>query len=301
MKKTQLIALLFSILFFPNANAQIIASLDLSNPPVSNNLTHYTVTDPNNEPYTIQTVTGGQQCREIPQTKYGYFNAGSVIASTDHNLIVHVTLYDQGSDNIFFQYNGIYDGTNASNYKSITISRTATNQWITATIALTDASFRNAQNNGCDFRITSGGSTSCYIKNISIEKGVFNPALEPVPSTSASSYSEFTGKSVAGYQSWFKTGTPTAGWFHWNGTTQPSAGKLNFEVYPDVSEYNDSDLTQTGFAGLGNGNPSKLFNSSNTNVINTHFFWMKNNGIDGVALQRFINGIGSVIVNSPSL
>ena len=291
MKNLKILTLIFCFVFFTKANAQIVASLELSNPPVENNLTHYTVTDPNNEPYTIQTVMGGQQCREIPKTKYGHFNAGSVIASTDKNLIFHITFYDNGSDNMFFQYNGIYDGTNASNYKSITISRTGTNQWVTATIALIDASFRNAQNNACDFRISSGGSSSCFIKTISIEKGVLNPAAETVPTTSASSYSEFTGKSVAGYQAWFKTGTPTSGWFHWYGNTQPSAGKLNFEVYPDVSEYNDSDLTQTGFANLGNGNPSKLFNSSNTRVINQHFSWMKNNGIDGVALQRFINGI----------
>ncbi len=294
MNHLKLVAFLFFLIFFSKTYSQIIASLELSNPPVENNLTHFTVTDPNIEPYTIQTVNGGEPCREIPKSKYGYFNAGSVIASTDNNLIFHITFYDQGTDNIFFQYNA----TNTVNYKNVIIPRTSSNQWVTATIALTDASFRNAQNNGCDFRLSTGGNTSCFVKYISIEKGTLNPALEPVPVTSASNYSEFIGKSVAGYQAWFKTGTPFSGWFHWYGTTQPSAGKLNFEVYPDVSEYKESDLTQTGFANLGNGNPAKLFNSSNTDVINLHFSWMKNNGIDGVALQRFINGIGSVIIDS---
>ena len=298
MKKNIFLSIILCLFFFMKVNAQIIASIELSNPPVENNLTHFTVTDPNNEPYTIQTIIDSVQCRQIPGTKYGYFNAGSVIASTDHNLIFHITFFDQGKDNLSFQYNGIYDGTLASNYKNISITKTATNQWITATIAITDASFRNAQNNNCDFRLGTDAGYNNYIQSISIEKGTLNPASEPIPSTSASSYSEFTGKSIAGYQAWFKTGTPTAGWFHWSGTTQPSVGHLNFEVYPDVTDYNAADLTQTGFANLGNGAPSQLFNSANKSVIDLHFSWMNTNGIDGVALQRFINGIGSTIINS---
>ena len=294
MKKIILLSFFLSLFFFIKVNAQIVASLELSSPPVENNLTHFTVTDPNNEPYTIQTVIDGVQCRQIPGTKYGYFNAGSVISTTDNNLIFHITFYDQGKDNLSFQYNA----TNSVNYKNITISKTATNRWITATIAITDASFRNAQNNNCDFRLGTDKGFNNYIKSISIEKGTFNPATEPIPTTSASSYSEFIGKSVAGYQVWFKTGTPTAGWFHWSGTTQPSVGHLNFEVYPDVADYNVADLTQSGFANLGNGSPSQLFNSANKSVIDIHFSWMNANGIDGVALQRFINGIGSVVVNS---
>jgi len=269
----------------------IIASIELLNTPIENNITHYTVTDPNNEPYTIQTAIGGEQCRHIPATKYGYFRINdATITSNDNNLIFTITFFDSGSGNLFFQYNA----TNNNNYKGVYITRTNTNKWITATLALTDASFRNAQNNASDFRIAG----ESYIKTITIAKGTLNPANEPTVNVNASNYSEFTGKSVAGYQVWFSTGTTSSGWFHWNGGVQPSANKLNFEVYPDVSEYNDNDLTTTGFANLGNGDLSKLFNSANTGVINTHFKWMKDAGIDGVALQRFINGIGTVIINS---
>jgi hypothetical protein len=274
-----------------------VASIILSNPPVTNNLTLYLETNPTNEPYTIQTTIGGWDCRQIPGSKYGYFYADdATIGSSQSNLIFTITYFDNGTDDIAFQYNA----TLAVNYKNVTIKKTNTNNWITATIALTDASLRNAQNNSADFRIGTTTGYDNYIREITISIGTLNPAGEPVPSTTGSAYSEFIGKAVVGYQVWFNTGTPASGWFHWAGGAQPSVGHLNFEVYPDVTEYAAADLTQTGFANLGNGAPSELFNSSNTTVINKHFDWMQTAGIDGVALQRFINGIASVINNSPA-
>ncbi len=299
--KTKLRSLLLFVLsttmtFFAEA-ANPVASIILTDPVTSNHLTHFTVTDPNNEPYTIQTTIGGLECRQIPGSKYGYFNVeDATVASTENNLIITLTYYDNGTDDLAFQYNA----TGGTNYKHIGIKKTATNTWITATIALTDASFRNAQNNGADFRIGTTTAFNNYIREITITIGTLNPASEPVPTTSGSNYSEFIGKSVAGYQVWFNTGTPTSGWFHWSGGAQPAVGHLNFEVYPDVAEYTAADLTQTGFANLGDGTPSKLFHSSHATVINKHFNWMQTAGIDGVALQRFINGIGSVINNSPA-
>lgn len=295
MKTKLLLAISFCVVL--TANATPVASLLLSNSVVANNLTHFTVTDPNNEPYTIQTTIGGLECRQIPGSKYGYFNVSdATISSAENNLIFTLTYYDNGTDDLAFQYNA----TSANNYKHVGIKKTNTNTWITTTIALTDASLRNAQNNGADFRIGTTTGYNNYIREITISKGTLNPAGEPIPNTTGSNYSEFIGKSVAGYQAWFSTGTTNSGWFHWAGSTQPSVGHLNFEVYPDVTEYSSADLTQTGFANLGNGEASELFHSSNSSVINKHFDWMKAAGIDGVALQRFINGIGSSINNSPA-
>ena len=299
MRKLLLLSFLiisFLAIVSPNAIGAD-ASIVLSNPFVSNNLTHFTVTDPGNEPYTVQTTIGGQDCRQIPGSKYGYFNVNdAAVGAAQNNLIFTIAYYDSGTDDLSFQYNA----TGGVNYKNVNIKKTGTNTWITATIALTDASLRNAQNNGADFRIGTTNGYNNYIREITVTIGTLNPAVEPVPSTTGSAYSEFTGKSVAGYQVWFSTGTPTSGWFHWAGGAQPSVGHLNFEVYPDASEYAAADLTQTGFANLGDGTASKLFNSSNTGVINKHFNWMQTAGIDGVALQRFINGIGSVVNNSPA-
>jgi hypothetical protein len=274
--------------------ADPVASIILSDPIVSNKLNLFIVSDPSAEAYTIQTTKDGVQCRQIPDKKYAYFNVDdATIPSNVNNLIFYITFYDEGTGNFNLQYNA----NDGNNYKSNAISRTATNNWITVTVAITNASFRNAQNNACDFRISG---TGLYLKEIAIAIGTLNPDNEPVPIVQASLYSEFAGKSVAGYQAWFKTGNATSGWFHWNGSVPPSANDLSFEVYPDVTEYADTDLAQTALANLGNGNPSKLFNSSNKLVIDKHFQWMREYGIDGAAVQRFIGHIGSAIVVSPN-
>lgn len=106
------------------------------------------------------------------------------------------------------------------------------------------------------------------------------------------------GKTICGYQAWFNCygdGSPVARWFHWsNGTYQsnagmPAPGAIKFEAYPDISEYASTDLYNTGFVGLGDATPAKLFSSYKPQVIDKHFEWMQQYGIDGVALQRFIN------------
>ena len=271
-----------------------VASIVLSDPAVSNKLTHFTVTDPTNEPYTIQTTRDGVQCRQIPDKKYGYFNVDdATIPSTENNLLFFITFFDEGTSNISLQYNA----SDGNNYKSASFPRTGTNTWITATVAITNASFRNAQNNKCDFRISGAGNI--YLKEISIALGSLSPESEPVPSVTASAYSEFTGKSVAGYQVWFAAGNATSGWVHWSANAPPAANKTHVEVYPDVSEYAETDLAQTALANLGNGTPSRLFTSANKTVIDKHFQWMKEYGIDGVAVQRFIGNIGGAIISSP--
>ncbi|WP_254406903.1 glycoside hydrolase family 71/99-like protein [Streptomyces sp. GMY02] len=97
------------------------------------------------------------------------------------------------------------------------------------------------------------------------------------------------GKVYAGYQGWFAAsgdGSPLNNWTHW-GTSRPSPGNQTFELYPDVSAYPDNVLFQTGYANLGNGRPSKLFSSYPTAVVDLHFRWMQQYGIDGAAMQRF--------------
>ncbi len=49
-------------------------------------------------------------------------------------------------------------------------------------------------------------------------------------------------------------------------------------------------------ANLGNGAPAKLFSSASPRVVNTHFRWMANKGLDGVALQRFVVTLSSTSV-----
>jgi hypothetical protein len=142
MKKFIYSTLIMSFLLVLSTNAATpVASIVLSDPFVSNNLTHYTVTDPGNEPYTVKTTKGGLQCIHIPSNKYGYFNANdATIPSNQNNLIFYITYFDEGTGNLNLQYNA----NDATNYKAMSIKKTGTNTWITATVAITNASFRNA-------------------------------------------------------------------------------------------------------------------------------------------------------------
>ncbi|MEU0950598.1 glycoside hydrolase family 71/99-like protein [Streptomyces canus] len=110
------------------------------------------------------------------------------------------------------------------------------------------------------------------------------------------------GKVYAGYQGWFATagdGSPLNTWVHWSTGSTPSPGNQTFELYPDISVYPAAGLYQTGYANLGNGKPAKLFSSYSTAVVDQHFKWMQQYGIDGAALQRF--GSDIVATGQPRL
>ena len=108
---------------------------------------------------------------------------------------------------------------------------------------------------------------------------------------------KLTGKVICGYQAWFNCygdGSSVERWAHWSSGRYrsndgfPAPGHLSIEVYPDISEYEPTSLFQTGFSNFPDGTPAKLFSSFKQDVINKHFEWMQEYGIDGVALQRFL-------------
>ena len=101
----------------------------------------------------------------------------------------------------------------------------------------------------------------------------------------------FVDKVMVGYQGWFAAegdGSPLDGWYHWGRNGRPTAGTVTFELYPDVRDYPAADVHVAGFAALGNGEPARLFGSWSDGVIETHFRWMAEHGLDGAALQRFV-------------
>lgn len=266
------------------------AGILLTNPAVENKISLFRNTNSAAEAYTEFTGKGDSTCLFIPQGKYAYFRADDATFTTnDRNLIVKITFFDEGYGTLSFQYNAV----NGVNYEQQNLKKTNSNTWITATIGITSASFRNAQNNQADFRINENN----FVRSITISKGLLNPSEEKVPVTSGSSYSEFMGKSVAGYQAWFTASASNSNWVHWSANKQPAKGNLSFEVYPDVGDYDANTLYQTGFANLGKGEPSRLFSSAD--VVEPHFKWMKDTGIDGIALQRFIGNTPYPVIASP--
>lgn len=105
------------------------------------------------------------------------------------------------------------------------------------------------------------------------------------------------GKVICGYQAWFNCygdGSPVARWRHWSAgqynsnNGSPAPGAISFEAYPDVKEYPSAVMFQTDLGNTNLGAAAKLFTSWQPQTIDLHCLWMQQNGIDGVALQRFL-------------
>jgi len=116
--------------------------------------------------------------------------------------------------------------------------------------------------------------------------------LAAAAAAQAVDFTTLDGKVLLGYQGWFNCpgdGDPNRGWRSWARDT-PSAKTLTVDMYPDLSEFNPSDLCPLpGFTIRGR--QAFLYSAMNSNVVDRHFLWMKDYGLDGVLIQRFVVGI----------
>lgn len=103
--------------------------------------------------------------------------------------------------------------------------------------------------------------------------------------------STLSGKVMTGYQGWFNCPGDGAklGWVHW-GRRGFKPGEVTVDAWPDVSEYGEDELYDTGFRHE-DGSVAKVFSSHNRQTVLRHFKWMRDYGIDGAFVQRFANGI----------
>ncbi|MBL8176565.1 MAG: hypothetical protein JNK48_17950, partial [Bryobacterales bacterium] len=93
-----------------------------------------------------------------------------------------------------------------------------------------------------------------------------------------------------GYQGWFACASDDAGrWVHWFRGT-PTLEALTVDMYPDVSELDTDEHCPVPGLTIGD-KPAVLFSSRNAKTVNRHFRWMKDYGLDGVLVQRFVGGI----------
>ena len=98
-------------------------------------------------------------------------------------------------------------------------------------------------------------------------------------------------KVLCGYQGWFRCPDDHAkvGWRHWSRDAKKiSPDTLTFEMWPDMTEYEDDETYPVPGFTFPDGKPAHLFSSANPKTVNRHFEWMKRYGIDGVLLQRFL-------------
>ena len=96
--------------------------------------------------------------------------------------------------------------------------------------------------------------------------------------------STLDGKVLFGYQGWFDCPS----WSHWSRGV-PSAETLVIDMYPDLSEFDRDELCAIPGMTIGD-KPAYLFSAHNAKTVLRHFRWMKEYGLDGVLVQRFIGG-----------
>jgi hypothetical protein len=100
------------------------------------------------------------------------------------------------------------------------------------------------------------------------------------------------GKVLFGYQGWFNCGgdgAPENNWRSW-ARGVPAEGNLTIDMYPDLSEFDRKDLCEVPGMTIG-GKPAYLYSAWNPKIVMKHFQWMKEYGLDGVLIQRFVTNI----------
>jgi len=112
-------------------------------------------------------------------------------------------------------------------------------------------------------------------------------------------------KVMCGYQGWFNTagdGT-NLGWIHWSQGNVLTPKTVHVEYWPDLSEYTQEERYPVPGFTYPDGSPAELYSAHNPRTVLRHFEWMRDYGIDGVWLQRFVVGLpgGPVVKRYPAL
>jgi hypothetical protein len=101
--------------------------------------------------------------------------------------------------------------------------------------------------------------------------------------------STLIGKVLLGYQGWFNCpgdGSPRNSWRSW-ARGVPAANTLTVDLYPDLRELDPDERCAVPGMTIG-ANPAYLYSAWNRKTVLRHFRWMKEYGLDGVLVQRFV-------------
>jgi len=122
-----------------------------------------------------------------------------------------------------------------------------------------------------------------------------NPPVDPPPpqeviyDETGCLYTSYNNLVMAGYQGWFAAEGDDSqrGWYHYqNGSCGGFApGCCSIDFWPDMTEY--TRKYQTAFQ-YPDGADAFLYSPYDEETVDLHFKWMKDYGIDGVFMQRFL-------------
>jgi hypothetical protein len=120
--------------------------------------------------------------------------------------------------------------------------------------------------------------------------------LFPERLSSAAAANGLTGKLIVGYQGWF--GCPgdyenNKFWQHWF-LKGVAPSNFTVDLLPSVRTIEPADLCDTGLR-RPDGSMIRLYSAQNGKVVAAHFRWMRDYGIDGAAVQRFISEMGDPV------
>ena len=107
-------------------------------------------------------------------------------------------------------------------------------------------------------------------------------------------FESYRGLLMAGYQGWFNAPDDGAGrgWNHYHSRGAFEPGNCKFDLWPDVSEYEKTYPTPFKHA---DSSTAYLFSAYDASTTDVHFRWMKQYGIDGVFVQRFVVSIKNAL------
>ena len=102
------------------------------------------------------------------------------------------------------------------------------------------------------------------------------------------------GKILCGYQGWFNTECDGSdlSWKHYSNKGRFEPGMCSIDFWPDMSEYGTDEKFETSFKNA-DGSAATVFSSARPKTVDRHFLWMKEYGIDGVFVQRFVSNVKS--------
>lgn len=115
------------------------------------------------------------------------------------------------------------------------------------------------------------------------------PVKEIVYDETGCLYTAYDNLVMAGYQGWFAAQGDGSdrGWYHLGmancGGFKPGCSAVDF--YPDMSEYTQKYKTDFKYA---DGSDAYMYSPYDESTVDLHFKWMKDYGIDGVFMQRFV-------------
>ncbi len=117
-----------------------------------------------------------------------------------------------------------------------------------------------------------------------------------VPRQEGEPFDSYRGLVMTGYQGWFNTPDDGADrhWYHYRegNLFAPGPRRNSIDMWPDTREYEVTYKVES--FTLPNGEHPEVYSNYDKSTVMLHFKWMKEYGIDGAFMQRFV---GEVIDN----